>query len=151
VAPSPISCANQLPSAVVPPPASLLLLPSAVVPLLLFRCGVSIEDAAAACCCVLLWLPRFAASSSPVGCRKKNAKVYDYKKSLGRIFGAATTPGRYYIPWFYGCRNSRYFALLTGRKIAKIREVFADPLLLNKCARSSSRGSHKGAPTRAKH
>jgi hypothetical protein len=40
--------------------------------------------------------------------------------------------------------------LLTGRKIAKIREVFADPLLLNKCARSSSRGSHKGAPTRAK-
>jgi hypothetical protein len=41
-------------------------------------------------------------------------------------------------------------ALLTGRKIAKIREVFADPLLLNKCARSSSRGSHKGAPTRAK-
>ena len=72
MAPSPISCTSQLPSAVVPPPASLLLLPSAVVPLLLFRCGVSIEDAAAACCCVLLWLPRFAASSSPVGCRKKN-------------------------------------------------------------------------------
>jgi hypothetical protein len=46
--------------------------------------------------------------------------------------------------------SSIYYALLTGRKIAKIREVFADPLLLNKCARSSSRGSHKGAPTRAK-
>jgi hypothetical protein len=40
-------------------------------------------------------------------------------------------------------------ALLTGRKIAKIREVFADPLLLNKCACSSSRGSHKGAPAHA--
>ena len=51
---------------------------------------------------------------------------------------------RFIGPFFF-CAS-----LLTGRKIAKIREVFADPLLLNKCARSSSRGPHKGAPTRAK-